>query len=513
MKKIFRFSLFIYLLLIPFVGYSQYWSKRFDIENGNDRGSTVTVVNDGFIVNSINLCKLNTTVCGGVVKLDFEGNVVWKSIYYDSIRTNGVESLQIRNDTIYIFANYHEIPYKYYTILAYDLEGNYLSKYDFPSKGEKNWARNMSIKGNNAFVTFNYIDSTNTQIKNIIKFNQDWSIAWHINYAVGVSAPVLTQRVQSTPDSGCIIIYTYGHNWDLKLGIEKFDKMGNLEWRKGIDKEEYSSFKISLVPTHEGGYYGLWKKDTLMVSVFHYNEPPIVFRLDSQGNFLWQKIYIGIAPFVAYTMFTTQNNDFVVVGDGFNNGYDSTIIDVKYGYAGFIRRYNPEGELVFSRRISDYTKGGESCGFVSGTELPNQDLAFVGYIEDTLPNDPYPREVWLVKTDANGCIAPDCGLNQTFLDTELPPSIEKPEQQNAFVIYPVPFNDKITIGSILGIHLPKGKYQFELYDMLGQSVFKDSFNPNLMSDFSMPKSLPSGSYLATIKLDGIVKQQQIIVRH
>jgi hypothetical protein len=496
-------------MFFHFFADAQYWSKRFDLDAGNENGDAVSVVSDGFIVNTLALCRQNSVSCVGIVKLDFDGNIQWKTIEYDSIKTNHTQPLQIRNDTIFVFANYQGLPNRYYTILSYDLDGNFITKHDFNESGTNNWARNMSFYANHAFVTYCFRDTLNNQHRKIIKFNQDWTVATEFSFADDIQTTIRWQSVRATPDSGCIISYTHGYSSNLKLGIEKFDTNGELQWKQGFYPDYSDDPTSDVLSAPDGGYYGRWRFDTLIQSVFNYNRPSIIFKLDAQGNYEWQKIYVGIAPFIINSMFVAQNGDFITVGEGYNNLHDSTIVDIQ-GIAGFVKRFNPEGELVWARRISDYLQGGIVCNFIGGAELPNQDLIFSGSVNDTLPDDPYVGQVWVVKTDSNGCLTPDCGLNQTVLDLQDPISRANNKPDKAFVMYPIPFKGQINVVSVLGVPLPHGKYEFELFNILGHSLVKQTFNPDLINSISIPKQV-AGSFVATISIDGKVVQQEIVV--
>jgi hypothetical protein len=67
--------------------YSQeYWSKRFDIEMGNEYGSQVIVRDDGFLVFMRGFCGLNNPeFCYGIIKFDLAGEKQWQSLMYDTI--------------------------------------------------------------------------------------------------------------------------------------------------------------------------------------------------------------------------------------------------------------------------------------------------------------------------------------------------------------------------------------------------------------------------------------------
>ena len=124
MLRIFIFSaLFILTNSNPLS--AQYWSKRFDLQMGNDFGRKIIVINDGFIVSINGFCDYNTKDCFGLMKFDFEGNLVWKTVVLDTLEINHSECIEVINDTIFVNTNYLGVPNKHFSILAFDMQGNY----------------------------------------------------------------------------------------------------------------------------------------------------------------------------------------------------------------------------------------------------------------------------------------------------------------------------------------------------------------------------------------------------
>jgi len=81
----------------------QYWSKRYDIELGNEYGSQVIARDDGFLVFMWGFCGLNNAeFCYGIIKFDLEGENKWQSLMYDTIGPNAYISMAIRSDTIFV---------------------------------------------------------------------------------------------------------------------------------------------------------------------------------------------------------------------------------------------------------------------------------------------------------------------------------------------------------------------------------------------------------------------------
>ena len=91
----------------------QYWSKRYDIELGNEYGSQVIVRDDGFLVFMWGFGGLNNAeFCYGIIKFDLEGEKQWQSLMYDTIGPNAYISMAIRSDTIFVNTRFISITTK-----------------------------------------------------------------------------------------------------------------------------------------------------------------------------------------------------------------------------------------------------------------------------------------------------------------------------------------------------------------------------------------------------------------
>jgi hypothetical protein len=118
------------------------------------------------------------------------------------------------------------------------------------------------------------------------------------------------------------------------------------------------------------------------------------------------------------------------------------------GVSGYICRINDAGEMLWQRRIADPMHcNTPSCfNFIErGYEAPNGDLLFTGRIRDTLNGG----DIWILKTDANGCLEPDCGevqfANDPLLATERPMV-----PQLGLSVFPNPAREQCTITAAAG---------------------------------------------------------------
>lgn len=485
--------------------YGQYWSKRFDLQNGNEYGMQVALANDGLIVSVKGLCDYNTRFCQGFIKVDFAGNLLWKKItLYDTLTTNHTEGMALREDTIFLNVNYLISPLLY-SIIAFDLQGNYLSRLDYDISGGlegTHWARDISTGGDRLFVAYQYDNLNESPRIRVRAFEHDWTEAWDIG--VPGNSVAFFCDIEATKDSGLATIHTICY--PCRAYVRKLDADGELIWQTQIPGMFPSLFsQVAHLALHpDGGYVGSWPIDTFEAGVYPW--PSLVFKLDSLGTLQWQKVSITPLNHDYYQIFSAHNGDIVVCGMDTNLTTPNS--DSSDYYAGYVRRFTPEGEIRWERRIFDLTQGAQFGFFLDGIELDDGSLVFCGQIEDTIPDDPYPDNVWLVRLDSLGCLSPGCGFNQFVADSHEP---GRPAAEEVFVVFPVPFQERLHLAAILGRHIPPGAYRVALYDAAGRLVLEQPFDPRLLTTLETGLT-PPGAYVLNVLRDGRAVQSLKVMK-
>ena len=260
-------------------------------------------------------------------------------------------------------------------------------------------------------------------------------------------------------------------------------------------------------PYSDGGLVGIWHIDTF--GLYIYPHPTLVFKLDSSGQFEWIKVDHNEFLQDYYQIIVAKNGDIIVAGADVNtslNGHP----DYGYPTVGYVRRLRPDGETRWERRIMDFTQGGTLHQFESGAELHNGDLVFAGWITDTLPDDPYIFNVWVVRLDSMGCLVPGCQETEQIA-TSTQETGNKPDNTKPFVAFPSPFSTQFAVGGILGRHIPSGQYRMSVFDANGRLMTQQEMNPLMLTDVHTA-AWPAGWYVIRIDWNGRVFQEIKVVK-
>ena len=104
-------------------------------------------------------------------------------------------------------------------------------------------------------------------------------------------------------------------------GIAKLSSNGEVEWVKFYDELTESQNKPALLAAHpQGGVVTGWAFDTLRIPFVHPDEGPLLRRLDSDGEILWEYKYLDRRSAEITNLTVTDNGDIVMCGSAPRKG-------------------------------------------------------------------------------------------------------------------------------------------------------------------------------------------------
>jgi len=271
-----------------------------------------------------------------VLKLDNDGNIVWKKNYGGSER-DFANAIQQTTDGGFVIAGYSwssdgDINN------SYNLEDYWIFKLD--NMGEIQWSRKYGGSGRDfansieqtsdggyiiAGETFSIDgDVGGTNGRNdawIIKLSSDGEIEW--NKVFGGYFNDYASSVRQTTDDGYIIagqamsedgdLSSNNGNWD--YWIFKLDNQGNLLWSKSYGGSMWD-YARAIEQTIDGGYivggYSLSSDHDVEDNIGY--EDYWILKLDSSGNIEWKGNYGGTFSDRAQAIKQTNDNGYIIAG-------------------------------------------------------------------------------------------------------------------------------------------------------------------------------------------------------
>lgn len=488
-----------------------YWSKRYDLDRGNDYGTSVIITLQGDILVQVKgFCEINMRECDGILRLDTDGHLLARMIVYDTLDAEHIQGMFYFNDTVYYNLTYYSATDLQYTVLLFDLEGNELGRHDYyhPTQNVA-WSRSITGNAETIFVNFAYRDTlTGRGREKARAYDRSWNVLWEAEMFNTYPMPLWCET-QATPDGGLVAVYS---SWSIEdynpriCTIEKYDVDGKMEWQTILSGWGKFSSSLVRIDNHpDGGYVGLWHKDS--TNLFTSEIPVVVFKLDAEGNIEWERFNL-YEQFRLYDVFATRSGKIIGCGYAEQWPWDH---ELEIYVSTFLICFDAAGERLWERNIFEENLGTRQHELYAGAELPNGDLVFTGLLSDTIwgtPDDPTPDNVWVVKVDSMGCFEPGCDEWQTVAIKD---HQRKEKKEQSFVAYPNPASDYVVLGAVLGAHIRPGAYTLLLHDMQGHLLSRQQFDPLRITQIDT-RHLASGQYVITVLRDGIHEQTLMVVR-
>ncbi|MEZ4914762.1 MAG: T9SS type A sorting domain-containing protein [Chitinophagales bacterium] len=427
-------KLFLWLLLCTLsVSAQNTFYGAYDIMQQKEEGWDISVWNDGsLIILSGELCShpdgLND--CNGFIRINAENEEVWESIYdpYPHGATSAYKGFLRFNESLFVVG----------------YEGTDLHKYDAmlqkinPDNGEVEWTKLYTIGDDSDFID-RAIKTKEGDIMMVGGFgnaeNQSFDMLLLKTDSLGNELWHKILHSQEERDqlrsalllpSGNILIGGGGYKFDEDLEFDgyfaKIDSDGNILYEKifGGDKEhgyllisDYIEDDILI----RSAYDTLTSTAPATPYSSPYNTTPYVARADTLGNIKWQ--YFFTADYFKGTWDVEHDE----AGNVYVCGKDSNIPDsIRYDFfpnndvrseSGFIAKLDSSGNLLWERQYMMY-KSLNLEHFKNIALTPQGQIAATGMVFIDTPDDTTDyytnlhHNLWLVKTDLDGCITPGC---------------------------------------------------------------------------------------------------------
>jgi len=496
---------------------AQYFNKTIDLNEGSNTAWRIIKVNDGFLVLTGSRCNMSTESCVGLLKTDFDGNVIWTRII-EGFKTPTANSMIVEGDFIYIVIQDNENVANKIKVMKLAGDGTTVNEWDMGDTQENELPFGL-LKYNQGFILYNvlfppdheeiawliFTDSVFTPIRELF-FDEE-------THEYGL---IVAKDLVATQDGNLIATRRSGSVGFAVGNITKFDSLGNVAWQQLLPLSESGSgtHEVHIAELHDGGFAVNGFRDQPWSSG-NYEFPPTVFKLDSEGEVLWE--YTFITPLYdrkrINNLHTAANGD--IIGEGYRKFHRDDLD--RYVDCGWIFRLDPDsGAIIWDRTLCDYRSPIYDMGFWDGVELANGDFVFTGLYQDTFPNGlPFINDpnVWLVRLSAEGCLVEGCE-EWTIInpDGSITATEESLPGNNHFLVYPNPGSGQVWIA-------PNGEFRNNqrcrilLYDAQGRPAKEAHFQAGRPQQFDWG-DLPPGMYYYMIRTEdgGTQSGKLLIVR-
>ncbi|MEZ4888558.1 MAG: T9SS type A sorting domain-containing protein [Chitinophagales bacterium] len=476
---------------------------------------------------------------GGIslTKIDTEGELIWKKLYKSPtpplslLPANwGLLPLQ---DGGFMMAgsSYTETTNEDMFLMRLDSAGNELW---FKRYGGSQWERGRTsgiLQGEDGNILFLaekgiYNDLPTWDIY-LVNFDKNGKMIWEKTY--GGDQFERSVGFEFDKDGGLLI---GGHSRSAPAEINgdgiliKTDSEGNVLWQKlfGGSREE-GAVQAQATHTREG-YIATVYIDTTLVENQEPKTVHFTYGLDAQGDIIWER-HFASQKFKAPDDFVElEDGSIIIVGFDENVPQipdEDNIYNIRESY-GWMAKLSSEGELLWEKHFYDDRAITPVMGFrdveltldgglIMTGQIWNRNEVYVEELDSLFVI--FNRDIWVVKTDLDGCMYPDCGDNDVvYVDIpDLSPSVLTASEVPLFQVFPNPTRHQTQL-YFPNTNLLKGKeVVLEVFDLQGRLVFEQellggkerSFWELAVSDWRR------GMYVLQLKVEGEVAATQRLV--
>ena len=298
-----------------------------------------------------------------VLKLDEQGNLIWQNALGGS-SDDAAYSIQETSDGGFILTGWSESN-------DGDVSGNY---------GERDaWVLKLDAQGN---------------------------LIWQ--NALGGSLDDSANSIKETSDGGFIVVgWSFSDDGDVSgnhggrdAWVFKLDALGDLIWQNALGG---SLFEVaySVEETSDGGFIvaGLSASNSGDVSGNHGDTDAWVFKLDGQGDLIWQNALGGSSADQAESVQETSDGGFIVAGRTYSNDGD---VSGNHGiYDAWVVKLDVLGNLIWQNAL-----GGSAPDYASSI----QETSYGGFIvagrtgsnDGDVSGNNGGTDAWVLKLDLQG---------------------------------------------------------------------------------------------------------------
>jgi len=448
-------------------------------------------------------CQPDAQSCSLLRKFDLNLNPIW-SLYFPQTRKSNENGISILNDSTLVIVgrnNSQSIEQAFYHHKV-TTEGLILDFVEHPLPYDLNITYGNCTFNNSIYMYGVAVEDESSS-------------------EIDVDALIVTHNLNSGLDS---LDY---FDYDVNFGVDIYDLQKNsdstlvfISRRRNFDylfERDYVIEEIQHDGTRRELYYllvpeelGITNSPSLEVlsdgriaffkpDETYLNGSKTIRILDKFGNFLHDILLrdeIWPDTKVLYNMSKTSDGGFILCGQYFDR---TDLTETTIEFNGMLAKVDSQGELVWIRqyRHDHNGTGAPTRSFLFDVkELLNGDIVATGSVENT------PSDLWVIKTNSEGCLGDDdCGENTVGIEEEI-------FQKSYINVYPNP----MIIGQDLQVEVSSqesGRVDYQLIDMQGTMVQRGQ----MVSGMNMVSTsgFASGSYVLNIDLGARGMESKVVV--
>ena len=464
-----------------------------------------------------------------LIKIDTTGNIIWEKTYGGSDGDFCSRIISAPGNNYYLLGNSMssdgDISYDPYPgsndiwVVKIDNQGNILWD-KIIGGGMIDAIESATVTSDGGVAVFGWTGSQNGDVTInygmydmwLVKLNSDGNIEWDKSY--GTDDFDYGQAIISTSDGGFLIggastIGSGGNltcepfNFNAEAILLKLNFLGNIEWQNcyGGSGHEGIWGMEELIDGYILVGYGSSNDGDLIGSGWHGEGDIWVIKIDFFGNIIWQKCYGGSRFETSHKIFSTSDNDFVIVGSTQSHDGDVTNNNTISEYSNDIwfLKINNERNIITQRCF-----GGVGNEFMYNGTLQKGDN---NYVIAAYTNYGPSYDVDCTPHGGNGDI--DYWVFEIMMDDTV--NVLSPVTSNREIkVYPNPVDDYVIFEIPNGLFSTSKGVTIEIINILGQQVMsKLTTSEQTILDLRL---LQNSVYFYQLQLNGMIYSGKMMIQ-
>ena len=495
----------------------------------------VTIERDmmgNYYVISNSVCELRGSLlvsCVGLFKFDTDLKLLWKTIYEEEnglIAVNWYRRSVVFNDDQTVVQLVIIKDTVVTQLLTFDnLTGSILNKKIY--KRDQGFGA-LSLTASNTGGYYQTTFGDEIFQKNIIKLDALGDIIWERSYEDGADFDNMRDIIKAK--NGDILLTKDHFNYERRdipddnyfspfnvhaNRVYRLSPNGDVRWSSELGYEWFANDLSHIVELDSGkiAVEYRWEEDPEPDPDYDPGDTvpdcARIYIIDSLGTpldtFTW---YLDDGGAIA-SLSKADNGDLIGVGQYWKPGQPAP---GQLRTSGWIFRMNSNAELLWERIVTDIRGDPTRNVFADVIEDDDGNLVIAGYMDNVVDSIAQTSDnIWLIRLDADGCLAPGCGDRQVITATDEPVVAQEQEE---ILIYPNPVDQQLTID----ISPLKNRSAIQYVEMIQQDGVKQwiyRVDGAARSAFNInTSSYASGIYIMRlITKDGVIAVRKVIVRH
>ncbi len=312
-----HYNKFVHLVKLDFEG-NEEWNKTYEQDSVETVAEGVVQSNDGgFVVVGISIIKGIYTSDLLIMKVDFEGTLLWRKTYGNTMNDGGASIVHTADDGYALTGFKEAVPEADpdLWVLKTDNEGNLLWEQIFGGS-KPDYGVSIAELEDQSLAIAGWTSSKGQAIRALWIMRMDAAGTWLWDETYKQTYWNVPAQITKTEKNGMIVAANYKSEGvaDFDVWVLRLDSAGIILWDKSFGGDDWDE-ATSIDQTFDGGY-------VLAAFTHAQNDENAnfwVIKIDSTGYLQWNQVFENSSIEFTSSIIETEDNGLLIAGSAHTN--------------------------------------------------------------------------------------------------------------------------------------------------------------------------------------------------